>query len=265
MKEKQTKSIFYLIIITSLLLFVGSCQNLESIEPEKELEQMVSDAKYFFENEVDESYNSTKARNSGIVKTRKNIRKELQWDKAHIKELSFADALIIPVKYDEELYIPKGNSSLSISQLTYIIIYKNEKGKFNIEIVTTIPDEEYLTSSETEPLFTGLVLVEDWKGNFIRGFIHKDGHVENIESIGEEEVSSNSRISASPTLPICTLTEYLWCTDATVGDITITTCIVEYSVLTCTTSGGGSSDWDDYPPSEEDDGSGGSGGDPIHH
>lgn len=246
---KEIKTIFYLLVSVSLLSFLNSCQNLEIIEPENELEQMVSEAKYFFEKEVVINSSISNARNSDRARTRKNLRKELQWDKAHIKELSFATALIIPVEYDEELYIPKGNSFLSINQLTYIIIYKGDNGKFNIETVTTVPDEQYLTSSDVSQPFSGLVLVENWDGDFIKGFIYRAGTVEDIELIEEDGSSSSSRVNGRGTLPYCIVTEYYWCTDVTVEGNTYTSCMLEYTITTCYGGGGGISDqWADYSP-----------------
>lgn len=70
---------------------------------------------------------------------------------------------------------------LALSQMTYAMFYTDAENKWHAELVTSLPDQDYLMNTECKPEFSGLVLVEDWAGDFIKGFIYKDSEFEKFE------------------------------------------------------------------------------------
>ena len=77
--------------------------------------------------------------------------------------------------------------------LKLILIYK-EANDFHIEVINTIPDENYFLKDPNSSSFSGLVVVEDWEGNMLKLFEHKNGIITEWISSGEEGVSSKIMI-----------------------------------------------------------------------
>jgi len=199
------------IILFCFLVLLFSCSKKELIETEITDETCLSDdefnnefimqAQVFFENEVKNSVD-TCTNKGNESSARKLIEKNLLWEQAYVKELSFGTGIVIPVKYETELYVPKGSSSVTLSQLTYVLIYLNHQGKMKAELVSTLPDEAYCSSDSSDLPFTGLVMVEDWHGNYIKGFWHNEGQIKNIKL-----KDSNSKVEVVN----CFVTEYYNC------------------------------------------------------
>lgn len=113
-------------------------------------------------------------------KSRKSIYKRLLWDEASIRQLSFGLGIVVPLSYEKELYIFKQNGYIGLSQMSYALFYVDADNKWHAELVTSLPDEDYLAKSDCNDEFTGFVLVEDWDGNLIKGFWHKNSEIKSI-------------------------------------------------------------------------------------
>jgi hypothetical protein len=147
--------------------------------------------------------------------------------------------------YEKELYIRKANSSIALSDLSYMLFYVDYSGKMQAELVTALPDETYTTSTNENQPFSGVVLVEDWHGNYLKGFLHKENLVTpvNLSDI-------DCKIEQ---IEICNVTDYYYCESR---DNWITEkCRYMYTSSSCFTlgSGGGGSADPDYPPINDDD------------
>jgi hypothetical protein len=167
--------------------------------------------------------------------------KNLDWSGAHVKQISTGAAIIIPIEYSEKVYTPKGDYSLAINQLSYVMMYRDEENEFRLEVVITIPDEEFLSDNRGFDQFTGNVMVTDWKGDFVKGFRHTAAGVERIE-LASESPESNARMTDSYE---CITTEYYVCqtvhyVDPVTGDEVWSdiNCELVYSNTRCTESGG---------------------------
>jgi len=105
------------------------------------------------------------------------------------------------------------------------------------ELVSTLPDEAYCSSDSSDLSFTGLVMVEDWHGNYIKGFWHNEGQIENIKlKEGNNKTDSET----------CIVTEYYDCVSYD-GGYFWTCSLYDYD-QTCF-SGTGALGGGDYPPS----------------
>ena len=81
--------------------------------------------------------------------SRHSLIKNADWQHAFYQDLSFGRGLLVPVKFDQEIYY-KANSdkiTLPISALTYLFFYKTEKKKIHLEVITSLPsfDEQDTT------------------------------------------------------------------------------------------------------------------------
>jgi hypothetical protein len=75
-----------------------------------------------------------------------------------------------------------------------LLIYDNKENAKTIEWVTLIPDN--ISESNKGIKFTGKVIIEDWAGNFKKGYLfNKDGKIFNLiiknENIGGPKIQSN--------------------------------------------------------------------------
>ncbi|GCC50823.1 hypothetical protein SanaruYs_10410 [Chryseotalea sanaruensis] len=246
----KIKTLATLVITAITIVVLNSCNQDSDIFQPNYINPLISEARSFFESELEQQQENNKHQARGF---RKKIIKNPQWHKANVRQLSFGEAVIVPVKFEKELYIPKGKTSIALSDLTYLIFNKNEGGKIKVDIVTSIPDSTYLNAIG-DVAFSGVVLVEDWNGDFVKGFIHKNGEVRQMIKNGEGELNARTE-----TLPYCETIEYYSCTAVDTPYGSYVNCVLEYSETTCYSGGGTSDDWSDYPPEGGGSGSGNSG------
>lgn len=241
-----------------LLLFLFSCSNDDLIEKKVVDENCISDevlntqlifeSQNHFEKKVVNSIDTAVHKGVDQDELRKKTKKTLHWDKAFIRELSFGTGVVVPLTYEKELYIRKVNSSIALSDLSYMLFYVDNKGKMQAELVTALPDETYTNSTYENQPFSGVVLVEDWHGNFLKGFLHQEEHIKILGQI----IDTDSKIDAE--LETCFVTEYYLC--QSIDDWVTEKCFYLYTTRNCFTIGmsGGSTVGGDYEPMDDPDG-----------
>lgn len=240
----------YILTIAFFIIFIASCEdNIENYNETKspakkeskfETDQRIEDARIFFETEVKNSFSSSTQKNVDHDKKRKSIRKHLMWDEAYFKQLSVGFGIVIPLSYDKEYYVLKGKTKFSLSQLSYVLMYWDECKNWKVELVTTLPNQTFSESSNENQTFSGLVIIEDWGGNFIKGYQYKDNQIFNF-------IIEESRTKAEDD---CEWTDWYSC--ACVDNDC--QCTFSHSTISCgsgsptfpTSSGGTVSN--DYPP-----------------
>ena len=135
----------------------------------------IVEARSFFESSV-ENLESIKVKN-GRQFLRHSIDKYIFWDEAYFRYIDTLTTIIIPIYYESDLYIKKLDDRIDLSSLSYAIFYQDKNSKWHAETVITLPDEQFLTDSLENPPFTGLVIVEDWQGGFLKGFSYNNSEV----------------------------------------------------------------------------------------
>jgi hypothetical protein len=91
--------------------------------------------------------------------------KTIRWDLATLQEFSTGPAIIVPITYENQLYIRSpitGVRLLDLSQLTKLIVFLRADHPHTYQINTLIPDSISLSNPEK---FSGIILTEDWFGN----------------------------------------------------------------------------------------------------
>jgi len=162
---------------------------------------------------------------------RRVLSKDVNWDQAFYQDLSFGKALLVPVRYKTDIYygIKETSTVLPLSSLTYLMFYKVLGNEVRMEMVTALPN--YDTRDESAS-FKGLILVEEWGGNFITGYAFKNGGIFRVSA------PSNS-IGAEGRTDI-TCYSVPWYTCVSVGGVTIGCSLSGYdNVCTISDSGGG--------------------------
>ena len=86
------------------------------------------------------------------------------WDHAVVKNLSVGSAVVVPVHFENKLYVNTelaGAYLLDLSLLTKMVLYRDSSG-FHYQVLTFIPDSNAIHNGS---VFTGILLSEDWSGN----------------------------------------------------------------------------------------------------
>jgi hypothetical protein len=212
-------SIFFIFI--SIFLVIHSCKKDASHTagvngvPSSPDKILVTDAKDYFDKyiaptgskAVDQSLsgNNTKTLRQAIEKT-------AAWARAYTQTFDFGKSVIVPVSYAQDLYIHKGNYSIALSSLTWLFVYADKTNKMHAELVTKIPDAACLNSTDSTRAYTGILYVEDFFGNFIKGYEYlDDGTVQHI-SAPTKFVKSNGKLQVATVT--CTWTDYYTCTSS---------------------------------------------------
>lgn len=241
-------------LITGIFILILSCN--ESIEiiddnadndvtctdSQDKDEEFIIEAQNYFENEVQfsEPVSSTKKGNKPSI--RKLLRKSLLWEEAYVKQLSFGEGIVIPILYEMDLYVAKGNRKIPLNDLSYVLIYLDYNWNWHTEIVTTLPDEAYSNSFDEDQPFSGGVIIEDWHGNFIKGYTYEEGKVTDVIINND----SNTKWFSGE----CWTTEYQDCISFDGGNTWSCTTYAEETWCGSGASSGGTIGGEgDYPPS----------------
>ena len=253
--------------VALLMLGINACQKSEEEAPNSapDKTQLVAEAQNYLQEQTSwqpgqnlgmGTANSGNNQNKG----RKALSKYLNWQQAGLQQFSFGLGLVVPVDYPEGYQVlgDKGYSR-SLSQLSYAVVKPQSNGSYALQVVTTLPDQQYL-ASEVPKVFTGTVLVEDWKGNYLKGFRYTTEGVRPLlnytdEATSESKEGSNSlRTETTNDFATCYYMDYYSC--AMDGEeIMYETCQFMYSEFICEEpqeSGGIPRDntHTDYPPSD---------------
>ncbi|MDX2302985.1 MAG: hypothetical protein NW226_09295 [Microscillaceae bacterium] len=205
-----------------LALFFTACQKEETILPSSSQEEIITQAEAYFEKYL-QKQTSEPGSTKSASHLRRRLLKEAQWNKAYTQEFSFGKGVLVPIRYGENLSGQRSSAhSFSLQEYTRLLFYKDGKGKEHLELVIAIPDETYL--SDTTKAFSGDILVEDWKGNFLKGYrFYPDGHVDPLE-----EGSTQKREAVVS----CTIIDWYTCTSYS-GHAPV--CRYNYTETNCTT------------------------------
>ena len=117
--------------------------------------------------------------------------KKPKWDKSYDVNMSIGKGVVIELDFLNPKFpkIVEENTKvkmkpdawsliLSENHLSKLLMYKTKKGEMQTEVITTIPDDEYLAKKlgaiENKD-FCGNIIVRDWEGKFLRGYKYKNG------------------------------------------------------------------------------------------
>ncbi|MBS1681196.1 MAG: hypothetical protein JST48_05745 [Bacteroidetes bacterium] len=183
-----------------LLLFALSCTDpVRELKPTNTTQIELSEAQQHFALELTNSKaTQTLAYKKGF--DRRTLIKSAVWSKAYHQTLSFGDALIVPTSFEQELfYQPNQNVSLPISALTYLMFYKGHKNKVHLEVITAVPSFDAADSASGQ-LFKGMVLAEIWNGDFVKGYVYKEGKTYSVDQL-EGEPQQNAMMAFTMCAP----------------------------------------------------------------
>lgn len=133
-----------------------------------------------------------------------------------------------PIQYGTQLYTKNGSSSLSLEDLSYLVIGTNQDGTLYAELVKTIPNYDFKKEKNSNKQFSGLVNVEDLQGNLKAQFEYSNG------KLAEPDLAKTSGTVAPAEK--CIVTDWYTCVSTSTGDYG---CRYTETTSTCTISNGG--------------------------
>lgn len=222
---------FSILPIILLLLFNSSCNKKE--QPNKPLtlsSDAINAAREFFNKEIKNPIEQLNR--SGQLQTP-------IWEEAVTKHFKggIGEVVIVPFNFAEKGYVKINNNPTEfiIEEISRLLIYTDNEGRKQAEIVTTLPDEGYLNDTTTNKIFTGMIWVTDYQGKQLRNYRYeKNGIIRElprVEQIKTRPVQLRERLPTGK----CWV-DYYYCVSA--GGHT--TCSYNYSKLVdCGGSSGG--------------------------
>jgi|GEM_PF-3250187 len=155
------------LLLGVIVLSALSCRKEEPELSPKTTEITVKAAKIWFEQNIS---------NSSDGKQLRKGRKEPIWEMAQIGIVEEGQTVEVPLRYERGKSPGKGT-------LSKLIIFKNNLGKLEAQVMIVLGDKRYLEKNGyrfNNSDFTGIIRIEDWQENFVKGFWYTDGKQKGI-------------------------------------------------------------------------------------
>jgi hypothetical protein len=222
MKKILSLSTFIIIICTIYL----ACKKDESIAAQKSLasndeQQLIANAKTYFENNVQNVGNNSKAlndvvnSNSGQLNPIQSLIKNAVWNEAQTIQLSIGEIVVVPIQFNDSIYARPNstgsNTRLSISKLSKLIVYTDSSNQTHAEVITAFPDSDFIKTSKKQ--FSGIAYVQDWEGNFLKAYHYINGKIKKLKLSNESKnknISTDALMAPDPD-DGCTQNDYYNC------------------------------------------------------
>ncbi len=141
-------------------LTLSTCQK-EIVSPQK----IVAQAQNYFETQVLADTSQKVYDNN----PRHTVAKEPHWAEASVQNMPFGEAVVVPLVYQQAISLQTEIGPIPLSELSYLLIYKDAKEQYHSEVITKLPEKNYWPNYKNPKIpFKGVILVEDWWGNTIR-------------------------------------------------------------------------------------------------
>ncbi len=174
----KIKRLFLPSFIASLFLFLLliSCHK-TTLTTNKQDSDLISADRTYFEAFVLPQHNADTS--VDLQHFRMALHKWPDWSKAYVDNLgAFGPTVTVPVRFKEQLHLSGAYKSMSINEMTYLLIYQDAAGQKHCEVVTKTPDLAYAQNTSPSKTFSGNVTVEDWAGHFLKGYNFVNGAIE---------------------------------------------------------------------------------------
>lgn len=150
---------------------------------------------------------------SGNFDAVRNLDKSPRWDLAYVVKLTNLKAVIVPLGFDNTHFAQSSlaNSKLPINNVIKLLIYKNSSGQFQAEVLSGLPDANFIFHQRGG--FTGIALVQDWAGNFLQGYQYKANGENYLLAPPPAQGTVNTTEAEVPVTTVCNYIDWYSCTD----------------------------------------------------
>jgi hypothetical protein len=227
------------LLMGGMLVFVAACNKHEANATQNASTTIIADARQYFESSVLSVLGSAVAPSQNPQAA---LPKTPIWGLAYTTKTALGDMIVVPVAVKSKYYVKKnsGNQSFSTGLFTSLVIYKDSSGSYHAELVTKIPDDSYIADLSSNKKFTGTARIEDWQGNFIKGYHYTNGTSDKYYA-SSSIVHKNGQSGTTSTVEqLCTITDEYACSSTDEG--ATWSCEYEFSTESCVDVGGDGGD-----------------------
>jgi len=165
-----------LILLASIMPVLNSClKSTDNLSNSKE-KRFIAEAREFFDKFTTEGGHI-------IVDYKSASPRTVLWDKAETFQVFTGYALTVPLEYKLPLFAKTeftSNSIFHLNDLTELLVYCDSNRRFHLEVLTKLPDTNYL--KDPTGTFSGFVLVDDWWGNNLGKYLLEHGETKSYHS-----------------------------------------------------------------------------------
>jgi len=164
--------------------------------------------------EAQKFFNEKLANTSKLTKRHELIDRP-DWQHAAVKKTGDREVVIVPLIFKKDLTIKTNGDSdaLSVQSLTKLLLYRKTSDQIVSELVTTIPDQAFLSNKDAARRFTGMVWIEAWNGSAIGGNRYAaDGSITGFDLGGE--VTHDSLLKEADYEEQWCYVDFYYCVDA---------------------------------------------------
>ncbi len=152
----------------------------------------------------------------------KDANKMADFDNASVMQVDSTNIVVVPIIYSNSIQAKIQNIdtgiSINISNLSKLILYTDSLQNYHAELVSTTPDQDYINNVNGN--FSGTVIIQNWNGDFLRGYKYKDGNIYNVSlpsstSDGQTEVN----VQAPVEVTTCDVIDWYTCVSSVLDDV----------------------------------------------
>jgi len=195
-----------LFLLAIVCLVFSYCRKDSPVEGNNSYQITIEEARKFFNEEL--------ANTSKLTKRHELIDRP-DWQHAAVKKTGDREVLIVPLIFKKDLTIKTNGDSdaLSVQSLTKLLLYRKTSDQIVSELVTTIPDQAFLSNKDAARRFTGMVWIEAWNGSAIGGNRYAaDGSITGFDLGGE--VTHDSLLKEADYEEQWCYVDFYYCVDA---------------------------------------------------
>jgi hypothetical protein len=108
--------------------------------------------------------------------------KSCMWNRAYVMNGSKTRIVVVPLVYLNPLKVmttlTDTFSKIPAGNISKLILFKDGGRQWHAEVVYGLPDQAYLINRKNA--FTGVSVIKDWQGDYLRGFFFTAGRVFNL-------------------------------------------------------------------------------------
>jgi len=194
------------LLLAIVCLVFSYCRKDSPVKGKDSYQISIEEAQKFFNEEL--------ANTSKLTKRHELIDRP-DWQHATVKKTGDREVLIVPLIFKKDLTIKTNGDSvaLSVQSLTKLLLYRKTSDQIVSELVTTIPDQAFLSNKDAARRFTGMVWIEAWNGSAIGGNRYAaDGSITGFDLGGE--VTQDSLLKEADYEEQWCYVDFYYCVDA---------------------------------------------------
>jgi hypothetical protein len=169
--------------ISIILLFLFSCHKnfdiIDSLQNDESGQLSIQDAQQWFNKQHSNVNNSRQSAENT---------KAPNWSHASSLDFEFGEGIVVPLAYQQNYSVSfiknkkdtkqKPKATMSLNSLNYLVVYKDKDNKYVEQVVSIIPEEEYVLKSnymKGQNPFDGMIQVRNWEDKLIKGYVYENG------------------------------------------------------------------------------------------